>query len=104
MLDPLINTLPNFSEHKFSRPDLIMTKRPQNWCKTCEYTWYPRGGTLSAKCPSCGGRDVDVDLRAARNWAWVLCMAGMGLFLASQGYIQIPPLNDPAPIEYNKNN
>lgn len=30
------------------------TKRPQNKCGSCGYTWYPRGGNLSAKCPKCG--------------------------------------------------
>lgn len=34
------------------------TKRPQNKCKSCGYTWYPRGKSLSIKCPNCGGREV----------------------------------------------
>lgn len=34
------------------------TKRPQNKCKSCGYTWYPRGKHLSLKCPSCGGKEV----------------------------------------------
>lgn len=34
------------------------TKRSQNKCKTCSYTWYPRGKNLSHKCPKCGSEDV----------------------------------------------
>lgn len=30
------------------------TKRPQNKCGSCGYTWYPKGSNLSRKCPSCG--------------------------------------------------
>jgi hypothetical protein len=30
------------------------TKRPQNFCKKCGYSWYPRGKSLSPKCPHCG--------------------------------------------------
>lgn len=34
------------------------TKRPQNKCKSCGYTWYPRGKHISSKCPSCGSNKV----------------------------------------------
>lgn len=30
------------------------TKRPQNVCRNCGYTWYPRGRYVSTKCPNCG--------------------------------------------------
>lgn len=36
------------------------TKRPQNRCKACGYTWYPRGKSLSAKCPNCGSGETRV--------------------------------------------
>ncbi len=38
----------------------MSTKRPQNKCEDCSYTWYPRGKHQSLKCPSCGGRNVSV--------------------------------------------
>ncbi len=36
------------------------TKRPQNRCKACGYTWYPRGKSLSAKCPRCGSEETRI--------------------------------------------
>ncbi|MDD5668537.1 MAG: hypothetical protein PHE58_00690 [Candidatus Omnitrophica bacterium] len=30
------------------------TKRPQNCCSSCGYTWYPRGHEVSTNCPRCG--------------------------------------------------
>lgn len=44
----------------------MATKRSQNKCRACKYTWYPKGKNLSLKCPGCGGTDVGY--------------AGMGLF------------------------
>lgn len=44
----------------------MATKRSQNKCRNCKYTWYPKGKNLSLKCPGCGGTDVGY--------------AGMGLF------------------------
>jgi hypothetical protein len=38
------------------------TKRPQNICKFCGYTWFPRGKNLSRWCPYCGSRHTDIDL------------------------------------------
>lgn len=34
------------------------TKRSQNKCKKCGYTWYPRGKSISLKCPGCGSSEV----------------------------------------------
>lgn len=34
------------------------TKRIENKCMDCEYTWFPRGKDLSIKCPNCGNRDI----------------------------------------------
>ncbi|WP_157210774.1 hypothetical protein [Verrucomicrobium spinosum] len=38
--------------------DMARTKRAQNRCKDCGYTWYPKGKNLSRRCPSCGGSNV----------------------------------------------
>jgi predicted RNA-binding Zn-ribbon protein involved in translation (DUF1610 family) len=37
-----------------------MTKRPQNFCKRCGYTWYPRGKSISPKCPQCGSTETAI--------------------------------------------
>jgi uncharacterized OB-fold protein len=37
---------------------MTATKRPQNKCKSCGYTWYPRGKSISIKCPNCGGGKI----------------------------------------------
>ncbi|AXV74734.1 hypothetical protein CJO75_17340 (plasmid) [Ralstonia solanacearum] len=37
-----------------------MTKRPQNVCENCRYTWYPRGKAISLKCPKCGSGQVKI--------------------------------------------
>lgn len=42
------------------------TKRSQNKCVDCKYTWYPKGKDLSARCPECASVNVTY--------------AGMGLF------------------------
>lgn len=34
------------------------TIRRQNKCKSCGYTWYPRGKDISLKCPKCGSSSV----------------------------------------------
>lgn len=39
---------------------MASTKRSQNKCKACGYTWFPRGKNLSLKCPSCGSTDVSI--------------------------------------------
>jgi hypothetical protein len=36
------------------------TFRPLNQCRTCGYTWHPRGHNLSRVCPACGSGDVQV--------------------------------------------
>lgn len=30
-----------------------MSERPQNFCRSCGYTWYPKGSDLSLRCPHC---------------------------------------------------
>jgi hypothetical protein len=42
---------------------LSFTKRAQNACKDCGYTWFPRGKDLSRTCPRCGGSIVACDTR-----------------------------------------
>ena len=34
------------------------TKRPQNRCRACGHTWFPKGRDLSVKCPNCGATKV----------------------------------------------
>jgi hypothetical protein len=29
------------------------TKRPQNQCRKCGHTWFPRGSDISVRCPEC---------------------------------------------------
>lgn len=36
----------------------MATKRPQNRCSQCGYTWYPRGKNISLRCPNCGHTGV----------------------------------------------
>ncbi len=38
--------------------NMAPTKRSQNKCKKCGYTWYPRGKSISLKCPACGSSEV----------------------------------------------
>ncbi|MDR6924804.1 cell envelope integrity protein TolA [Pseudomonas sp. BE134] len=38
----------------------MSTKRPQNKCEDCFYTWYPRGKQRSLKCPNCGERNISI--------------------------------------------
>ena len=37
---------------------MAATKRMQNRCKDCGYTWYPKGKNLSRQCPNCGSKNV----------------------------------------------
>lgn len=39
---------------------MAATKRSQNKCKKCGYTWYPRGKNISLKCPNCGSSEVSI--------------------------------------------
>lgn len=34
------------------------TKRSQNTCSDCNYTWYPKGKNLSRECPNCKSKNV----------------------------------------------
>lgn len=64
------------------------TKRPQNWCHSCGYSWYPRGKDRSLNCPKCGDEDVEVELQDLSNFEdhW----DGMTLFTA---FVVVPFLS-----------
>lgn len=57
------------------------TRRPQNVCKSCGYTWNPRGHNLSPNCPRCGGTKVrivggGIVLIIALLVLWGICTGG----------------------------
>lgn len=39
---------------------MAATKRSQNKCNSCRYTWYPKGKDLSRECPNCKSKDVKI--------------------------------------------
>lgn len=47
----LLGTIVRASSGRVFKPTL----RPQNRCKTCGYTWFPRGKSISIACPRCHG-------------------------------------------------
>lgn len=51
------------------------TKRPQNFCRTCGNSWYPRGKDRSANCPRCGSEAVDLPLEG--------CLRAIGYLIAA---------------------
>lgn len=54
------------------------TKRPLNKCGDCGHTWYPKGRSISLKCPACHGKNTKragIGLGAA-----ILIIAGLALF------------------------
>lgn len=55
------------------------TKRPQNVCKDCGYTWFPRGSNLSRRCPGCGSGRIRVSY--AGCFTLVLVAAGCFWFM-----------------------
>ncbi|MFL6675665.1 MAG: hypothetical protein ACJ8LG_20515 [Massilia sp.] len=65
------------------------TKRSQNRCKKCNYTWYPRGKSLSLKCPSCGGTEVGFAGRGIGLIALVI--VGIALFGGEKHPGSVPP-------------
>ena len=81
---------------------MAATKRTQNYCKDCGDTWYPRGRSVSHKCPACGSTNVALDFRGLVAGFWLACMGGIALFLASQGALPEIPLDNQPAIQYNK--
>jgi hypothetical protein len=37
------------------------TNRPQNICRPCGYTWFPRGKNRSLNSPRCGSEAVELE-------------------------------------------
>lgn len=59
-----------------------MTKRPLNRCRQCGYTWYPRGKSVSARCPRCGS--------AKTSACWLsMCCPCFALILVGAGAIAV---------------
>ena len=57
------------------------TKRPQNFCRSCKHSWYPRGHNRSARCPECKSPEVELALEGC---------------LRAVGYLIVAPLVLPA--------
>lgn len=72
---------------------MASTKRPQNKCKSCGNTWYPRGKDISSKCPNCGSNHVSV------VWSWggiaALLVFGAAIF-SGEDKPKEPSLTEPA--------
>lgn len=54
------------------------TKRPLNKCGSCGHTWYPKGRSLSVRCPEC--RSTDTKKAGAGIGAVVVFLAMMAIF------------------------
>ncbi|SIT45307.1 conserved hypothetical protein [Paraburkholderia ribeironis] len=54
------------------------TKRPLNKCGSCGHTWYPKGRSLSVRCPEC--RSTDTKKAGAGVGAVVLFLAALAVF------------------------
>ncbi|MGI4982559.1 MAG: hypothetical protein ACRYGL_04360 [Janthinobacterium lividum] len=65
------------------------TLRPQNRCVACGYTWFPRGKSLSMRCPRCSGEDIE-EVRTAsapsRGRKWGAFTFGAVLLVAVIGW------------------
>lgn len=71
------------------------TKRPQNKCKSCSYTWYPRGKSLSLKCPSCGSSQVTI----VGSWWWLAGLAFLLYVFVVQGDKKPKDAAPPVPVD-----
>lgn len=58
-----------------------MAMRPQNRCRTCFYTWYPRGKNVSSKCPNCGRATVEVVVLSLRGCGSLLLVVVCAVYL-----------------------
>ncbi|MGI4856486.1 MAG: hypothetical protein ACRYHA_06100 [Janthinobacterium lividum] len=65
------------------------TLRPQNRCVACGYTWFPRGKSLSMRCPRCTREDIE-EVRATPASAvrpkWGAVTLGAVLLIAVVGW------------------
>jgi hypothetical protein len=62
------------------------TKRPQNACRQCGDTWYPRGKDVSHCCPRCGSNDVELAIMALFR---ALAALVLGVFLAIKALFEL---------------
>src|ERR1700733_10023683 len=83
-----------------ARHEVIMPFRPENICRSCDYTWSPRGHNISRRCPHCGSSAVEVhnplgDLlasMAASKGCWIVFggMFAAGIVLAfCMGFLEM---------------
>lgn len=73
------------------------TLRPQNYCKSCGHTWYPRGKNLSPKCPNCYSRDTSIGCAPGLILV-VVAVLMVGIFSRNLGSLDqrtLPPKNQP---------
>lgn len=69
------------------------TKRPQNFCRSCGYSWYPRGKSRSAHCPQCGSTEVELALEGClRAIGYLIALPFLPLLLAVRLVIGIVTL------------
>lgn len=69
------------------------TKRPQNFCRSCGYSWYPRGKSRSAQCPQCGSPEVELALEGClRAIGFLIALPFLPILLAVQLVIAIGTL------------
>ncbi len=52
-IDEQIHTIPSL-EAVMATPI-----RPQNHCTKCQYNWYPRGHSISIRCPKCNSTEIN---------------------------------------------
>jgi predicted RNA-binding Zn-ribbon protein involved in translation (DUF1610 family) len=70
-----------------------MTRRPLNKCKTCGYTWHPRGHSVSRRCPSCGSTEVGVASSCLSQVAVLVLIAG-AVYCCLEGRAFGPQMSD----------
>ncbi|HJZ54324.1 MAG TPA: hypothetical protein VKE74_05175, partial [Gemmataceae bacterium] len=58
-----------------------MAIRPQNACRKCGYTWYPRGKNVSIQCPRCRSSSVEVVVAPTPSVLLVFIVLGIGAAL-----------------------
>ncbi len=77
--------------------NMAPTKRPQNRCPECSYTWYPRGKNVSLKCPKCGSGNV-------KKVGSVLAGAAViAFFMLSGNSNNVAPIKTPIATEISEN-
>ena len=69
---------------------MYRTRRPQNICKNCGYTWYPRGKSISLYCPNCGSHDTSIFI-GLRSALFGLIVVLMGLGFIGRSFLKDKP-------------